>query len=82
VTGQAAAPGLVTYHVHPVGELWKVGIAGDGHPASMHLNKSEAIDTARRLARAHGRAEVVVHASDGSVETAFRHEQALPRRVG
>jgi hypothetical protein len=74
--------GLVTFHVRPlVGGAWMVVTASDGQAASTHVSKLDAVAAAKHLARTHRRGEVIVHAEDGAIETAYRHEEPT-RRTG
>jgi hypothetical protein len=58
-----------TYHVLPVGAVWKVGLPGNSQPSSFHVTREDAIDHAQQLARRHTEGHVVVHKVDGTVES-------------
>jgi hypothetical protein len=58
-----------TYHVLPVGAVWKVGLPGNSQPSSFHVTREDAIDHAQQLARRHPEGHVVVHKIDGTVES-------------
>jgi hypothetical protein len=60
--------GAATYHVLPVGAVWKVGLPGDSRPTSFHVTRDDAIDHAEQLARRHPVGQVVIHKADGTVE--------------
>jgi hypothetical protein len=60
---------VVTYHVLPMGAVWKVGLPGDSQPSSFHTTREDAIDHAEQLARRHSVSHVVIHKRDGTVET-------------
>jgi nucleotide-binding universal stress UspA family protein len=51
-------------HVMPLGDQWEVE-AQSGAPLAHEDSRSEAIDTAKALARDHGVETVVVHEGDG-----------------
>ena len=53
-------------HVVPQGEKWVVIRDGNSRPSSVHETKSEAVDTARRLARKE-RSQVFIHGRDGRI---------------
>ncbi|HKQ70078.1 MAG TPA: DUF2188 domain-containing protein [Polyangiaceae bacterium] len=58
----------MTYHVLPVGAVWKVGLPGDSLPSSFHVTREDAIDHAEQLARRHTTSAVIVHKADGTVD--------------
>jgi hypothetical protein len=58
-----------TYHVLPMGAVWKVGLPGNSQPSSFHVTREDAIDHAEQLARRHAVGHVIVHKLDGTVET-------------
>jgi hypothetical protein len=53
-------------HVMPAKNGWEVREAGAFEPVSAHASPEDAVIAARALARTTG-ADVVVHATDGSV---------------
>jgi len=59
----------VTYHVLPVGAVWKVGLPGNSQPSSFHVTREDAVDHAQQLARRHAEGHVVIHNADGTVES-------------
>jgi len=58
-----------TYHVLPVGAVWKGGLPGNSQPSSFHVTREDAVDHAEQLARRHSEGHVVIHKSDGTVES-------------
>jgi hypothetical protein len=58
-----------TYHVLPVGAVWKVGLPGNSQPSSFHGTREDAVEHAQQLARRHTEGHVVIHKSDGTVES-------------
>ncbi|MFG2622808.1 DUF2188 domain-containing protein [Streptomyces sp. NPDC048507] len=77
------------YHVSPSGERaaaagvkWQVeGREGRRLLHEPHRTQKDAIDSARRHAHAHAPAQVIVHAVDGHIRSAYTYGDA-PERVG
>jgi len=57
-----------TWHVVPLGSAWTIEEDGGGSPSSALFSKSEALEQATELVKAHPNGTVIVHRADGSVE--------------
>jgi hypothetical protein len=53
-------------HVVPSDKGWRVEVAADGRPRSVHRTQAEAREAARELARKNKR-ELFVHGRDGQI---------------
>lgn len=60
------------YHVVPDGTQWKVTLVG-GSTVSTHSTKQAASDAAVATAKANQPSQVVVHKSDGTIETEWTY---------
>jgi len=51
-----------TYHVLPVGAVWKVGLPGNSQPSSFHVTREDAVDHALKgVARVSEEEAVLAH---------------------
>ncbi len=57
------------FHVAPHEEGWKVQVAGDETPASLHDTKDAALTAAREIAKKAEPSQVIVHKLDGTIQT-------------
>ncbi|MEV7834183.1 DUF2188 domain-containing protein [Streptomyces subrutilus] len=81
---------LTVYHVSPSGERaaaagvkWQVeGREGRRLLHEPHRTQKHAIDAARQHARSHEPAQVIVHARDGHVRTAYTYGDSPATRPG
>jgi hypothetical protein len=62
------------FHVQPEGPLWAIKIQA-GAALSQHDTKRAAVDEGRRMARANQPSHLVIHDSDGSVESEASYEE-------
>ena len=67
------------YHVTPAGEDWRVKRTDTRRAASLHKSKSEAISRAKQLARNAALGQVMVHRSDGAIQSEYTYGRD-PRR--
>ncbi|MEV4537528.1 DUF2188 domain-containing protein [Asanoa sp. NPDC049518] len=60
------------FHVVPDGGGWKVehGSAVD----STHANKEQAVDAGRKAAKSRQPSQLVVHTTDGKIETEYTYQ--------
>lgn len=61
------------YHVVPDGEYWRVKVEGSPLAGRRFRLKQDAIDYARRQAKANRPSQVVVHKSDGTIQTEWTY---------
>lgn len=61
------------YYVAPHGEGWKVAVEGSDQITSLHNTKSEAVASARDLAKDHEPSAVVIHRMDGTIQTRYSY---------
>lgn len=59
------------FHVVPNGSMWSVKY--NGAIQSSHYTKAAAIESGRRLAIANQPSQLVVHKSDGTIETEYTY---------
>jgi hypothetical protein len=59
------------YHVVPAGTLWQV--KHNGEVLSSHYTKQTAIDAGRTAAKANMPSQLVIHKSDGTIETEYTY---------
>jgi hypothetical protein len=59
------------YHVVPDGDMWRV--KHDGTVVSSHYTKAAAVDAGRTVAKANIPSQLVVHKSDGAIETEWTY---------
>lgn len=78
VAGVAAAAGVVaarrgsapvTYHVRPGADGWTVAAAGATEAESTHATKQEAVRAARELAGRAAPSHLIIHRTDGTIQT-------------
>lgn len=67
-TGGGSTLQRQVFHVQPEGPLWAIKIQA-GAALSQHDSKHAAVDEGRRMARANQPSLLVVHSTDGSVES-------------
>ncbi|MFJ4862892.1 DUF2188 domain-containing protein [Streptomyces sp. NPDC088748] len=75
---------MTVYHVSPSGDRaaaagvkWQVeGREGRQLLHEPHRTQKDAIDAARRHAREHEPAQIIVHARDGHIRTAYTYSEA------
>ncbi|HEY0699850.1 MAG TPA: DUF2188 domain-containing protein [Micromonospora sp.] len=60
------------YHVVPSGNRWKV--EQGSNEVGIYDTKQNAIDAARKTARANEPSQLVVHTSDGRIETEYTYQ--------
>jgi hypothetical protein len=53
-------------HVVPSDQVWRVEVAADGRPQSVHRTQAEAQKAARQIARSNKR-ELFLHGRDGQI---------------
>jgi uncharacterized protein YdaT len=59
-----------TYHVTPDGAGgWRVKAEGASRASSAHENKTDAVQSAKNLAKAQPLGQVVIHRTDGQIQT-------------
>jgi uncharacterized protein YdaT len=59
-----------TYHVTPAGNGdWKVKGEGNSRASGIHENKTHALEQAKDLAKSHTLGQVIVHGTDGKIQT-------------
>lgn len=59
-----------TYHVTADGDSgWRVQAAGGSRTSSTHDTKSEAVQSAKNLAKSQALGQVVIHGKDGRIQT-------------
>ena len=59
-----------TYHVTGDGEGgWRVKAAGGARASSTHENKTDAVQSAKDLAKAQPLGQIVIHRKDGQIQT-------------
>jgi len=72
--GEYAMSDRIKYHVVPNGdEGWKVKKEGCDRASSIHDNKDDAIEDARRLAQSNPLSQVKVHRRDGTIQTEWTY---------
>lgn len=62
------------FHVQPEGSLWAIKIQA-GAALSQHDTERAAVDEGRRMARDNRPCRLVIHRSDGSVESEEAYER-------
>jgi hypothetical protein len=70
------------YHVTPVGDAWGVRRPRRKRADSIHMFKSEAIERAKRLARAAAFGQVKVHGRNGRIQTEHTYKEDSRRTRG
>lgn len=59
-----------TYHVNADGAGgWRVKAEGASRASSTHDNKSDAVQSARDLAKSQSLGQIVIHGKDGRIQT-------------
>ena len=66
--------GPMTFHLLPKEEDWVVRTEGSDQDLSLHDTKESAVEAARGIARAHEPSRLVVHRSDGTIQTSYSYE--------
>jgi len=66
----------LTYHLVPKGEGWSVRREGSDRDISVHPNKKTALNAARGVAQAHEPSRLVVHRTDGTIQTSYSYGEA------
>jgi hypothetical protein len=64
----------VAYHLLPDGDGWTVRLEGSDDDLARHETKDAALDAARDLAHTHMPSRLVVHRSDGTIQTSYSYE--------
>lgn len=57
------------YHVTPDGNDWKVKERGAERAVKILEDKSDAVELAKDLAQSAGLGQVIIHKSDGTIQT-------------
>ena len=65
--------GAAVYHLVPRDEGWAVRAEGGDKDLSVHGTKREGLDAARGVAQAHEPSRLVVHKSDGTIQTSYSY---------
>ena len=76
VASQAASAlkqGPRTFHLLPSDEDWVVRSEGSDKNFSFHDTKESALEAGRGIARAHEPSRLVVHRSDGTIQTSYNY---------
>lgn len=63
------------YHVVPDGSDWRVKVEGSALSGRKFSDKDDAISYARRQAKANRPSQVVVHKSDGTIQTEWTYDE-------
>ena len=71
-----AANEPLTYHLVPKDEGWSVRREGSDRDISVHSNKKSAMNAARGVAQAHEPSRLVVHRTDGTIQTSYSYGEA------
>lgn len=66
----------LVYHLVPKGEGWSVRREGSDLDISIHPNKKSALNAARGVAQAHEPSRLVVHRTDGTIQTSYSYGEA------
>ena len=64
----------VAYHLLPRGEGWTIRMEGSDENLSLHETKNAALDAARDIAHAHLPSRLIVHRTDGTIQTTYSYE--------
>lgn len=64
------------FHLVPSDDDWAVRLEGGDKDLSVHGTKREALDAARKAAQAKEPSRLVVHKSDGTIQTSYRYGDA------
>ncbi len=63
-----------TYHVTPSSNGdWKVKAEGNTRASGLHDTKVDALEQAKILAKSHTLGQVVVHGTDGKIQTEYTY---------
>ena len=65
----------VVYHLVPDGENWAVRREGIDADISVHTTKQAALKAARGVAQAHEPSRLVIHRSDGTIQSSHEYGQ-------
>lgn len=66
----------ITYHVTPTGDGdWKVKAEGNRRASGIHENKVDALGQAKGLAQSHLLGQVIVHGTDGKIQTEYTYDK-------
>lgn len=63
------------YHLAPHGENWAVRREGSDVDISVHTTKQPALEAARGVAQAHEPSRLVIHRSDGTIQSSHEYGQ-------
>ncbi|PKL76222.1 MAG: hypothetical protein CVV27_11395 [Candidatus Melainabacteria bacterium HGW-Melainabacteria-1] len=71
----AHANGRVVYHVVPDSKFggWLIKQQKQTQPISSHRTKAEAVAAGKALAKSHALGQLIIHLSNGRIETEFTY---------
>jgi hypothetical protein len=72
----------VIYDVEPRSDGWAAQRRGTSRAATVTSTKTDAVAEARRLAKQHARAQVVVRGADGRIQEEFTYGDDPTRSPG
>lgn len=75
-TAKQAAQDVDVFHLLPKDEDWTVRLEGTEEDLSVHDTKDAALVAAREIAHARQPSRLVVHRSDGTIQTSYSYEDA------